>query len=64
MQILNRLLVKTDNDNKHYETPAQRQAEVEKKYDVLRNYNSFQIGSTVAVQGDDGGPWDSSRQKR
>ena len=33
------------------------QPKADKNYNTLRNYNSIQIGSTVLVQGEDGGLW-------
>ena len=46
-----------DNDDEHYKTLINRQARNDKKYDTDRNYDLFSIGSTVAVQWEDGGPW-------
>ena len=47
--LLNSPSVNTDNDNEHYETLVQRQVKAAENYETLRNYNSIQLGSTVAV---------------
>ena len=46
-----------DNGDEHYEALVNRQAKNGKKYDTARNYYLFSIGSTVAVQQQDGGLW-------
>ena len=56
MTIINRLPIKSDNDDEHYEAFINRQAKNDRKYDTARNYDLFSIGSTVAVQQEDGGP--------
>ena len=50
MPIINRLPIKSDNDDEHYETLFNRKAKNDKKYDTVRNYDLVLIGSTVAVQ--------------
>ena len=45
MPKINRLPDNSDNDDEHYETLVNRQAE-NKKYDNARNYDLFSIGST------------------
>ena len=56
MPIINKAPVNTDNDDDHYEALVNRQMKVDKNYDTLRNYRYIPIGSTVAVQREDGGP--------
>ena len=55
MAILNWPPVITDKNDEYYDTLIQRQANDEKNYDTLRNYNSIPIESTVVVQREDGG---------
>ena len=50
MPIIKRLSISLDNDDEHYEALVNRQAKNDKKYDTVRNYDLFSIGSTVAVQ--------------
>ena len=57
MPIINRLTIHMDNDDDQYETFINRQAQNDKKYNTARSYDLFSIGSTVAVQQEDGGPW-------
>ena len=57
MLILNRPSFNADNDDEHYETKVKRQANTDKKYATLRNFKPVPIGSAVAVQREDGGPW-------
>ena len=42
MPIINRIPINSDNDD---------------NYDTARNYDLFSIGSAIAVQQEDGGPW-------
>ena len=50
MPIINRLHTNLDNDDEHYETLVNREAQNDKKYDTARNYDLFSIGSVVMVQ--------------
>ena len=54
MPIINRPLISIDNDNEHHKALVKRQTKHHKKYDTARNYTLFPIGSTVAVQREDG----------
>ena len=57
MPIINRLPINSDNDDEQYKALFNRQAKNDKKYDTTRNYHLFSMGSTVAVQQEDGGLW-------
>ena len=50
---INRIPFDSDNDDDHYEVLIKRQRN-DKNYDTARNYDLFSIGSTVAVQWEDG----------
>ena len=54
--IINRIPINSDNDEDHYEALVRRQTRNNKNYDAARNYDLFSLGSTVAVQQEDGGP--------
>ena len=56
MQILNRSPIHTSNNDEHNEALIEIQAEADKNYDTLRNYNALPIRSTVAVQREDREP--------
>ena len=43
--------------DEHYEALVSTQTKIDKNNDTFRNYASFLIGSTVAVQHEDGGMW-------
>ena len=58
MPIINRMPINTDNDDDHYEALLKRQTRNDENYDTARNYDLFSIGSTVAVQQEDGEMWD------
>ena len=49
--------VNTDIDDEHHKTLVQRQVNAYKNYDTVRNSNSVPVGSTVAVEREDGGLW-------
>ena len=57
MPVINRLPINLDNDDEHYEALVNRETKNknDKKYDTVRNYVSFSIGSTLVVQQEDGG---------
>ena len=57
MPIINRSSINADNNDDNYEALEDRQIKAGKNYDPLRNYNFFLMGSSVAVQREDGGPW-------
>ena len=57
MPIIERLPINSENDDEHHEAFVNRQGKNDKKYNTARNYDLFSIGSTVAVQQEDGGPW-------
>ena len=46
-----------DKDKEHYEALVKRQTKDYQNHGTPRNYVSFPIGSTVAVQCEDGEPW-------
>ena len=56
MPIISILPIPSSNNNEHYEVLVTRQTRNNKNYVTSRNYDSFSIGSTVAVQWEDGGP--------
>ena len=56
MLIINRPLVGRDNDE-HYAALIKRQTKDDRNQGTPRNYVSISLGSTVAVQWEDGGPW-------
>ena len=53
MPIINRLSINANNEDEHFEALVNKQTRNEKNYDISRNYDSFSIGSTVAVVGRD-----------
>ena len=57
MPIINRPPVGRDKDEEHYEALIKRQTKDDKNQGTPRNYVSIPIGSTVAVQHEDGGLW-------
>ena len=57
MPIINRLPINSHNDDEHYEALVSRQTRNDTNYDTSKSYASFSIGSTVAVQWEDDGPW-------
>ena len=57
MPTINRIPINSDNNDDHYEELVKRQIRNYKNYDTARNYDLFSIGSTVAVQQEDGKPW-------
>ena len=57
MQIINRLLINSNNDDNHYEESVKRQMKSDQNHDTARNYVSIPIGSTVVVQQEGGGTW-------
>ena len=46
---VNRSPENAGNDDENNETLVQRQAKVDRNYDIIRNYNSIPIGSTAVV---------------
>ena len=57
MPIINRSLIDLNNDADHYKVLIKRQTKHYKNHDTSRIYASIPIGSTVAVQREDGGQW-------
>ena len=57
MSIINRPPIGIDNDGEHHEAVTKRQTKNDKDKDTSKNFVSIPIGSTVAVQWEDGGPW-------
>ena len=57
MPIIYSITINSVNDDDHYEALVKRQIRNYKNYDTTRNYYLFSIGSTVAVQQEDGGLW-------
>ena len=57
MPIINRLPIKSNNENGHSEVLGSRQTRNDKKYDTFRSYDSFSIESTVVVQQEVDGQW-------
>ena len=61
MPVIDHVTNNADNHDDHYKTLMERQTEVDRNYDTLRDYNSILIECTVAIQGEDGGtivPWE------
>ena len=56
MPIINRLPIGCDNDEEHHTALIDRQNKNNKGKDTSKNLVSLPIGSTVAVQREDGGP--------
>ena len=54
MPIITELPINSNNDDEHYEELVTRQTRNNKIYDMSSNYDSFSIGSTLAVQQEDG----------
>ena len=46
LQVVNRVPINTNNDDDHYEVLMGRQEKADKKYNTLKNFNSFPMGST------------------
>ena len=57
MPVMNRLPINTDNDEEHHKALVNRQCKNEQGKDTPKNFVSLPIGSTVAVQQEDWGPW-------
>ena len=57
MPIIDRLPINTDSDDKHHTVLVYRQYRNEQGIDTSKNFVSLPIGSTVAVQWEDRGPW-------
>ena len=57
MPTINRPLIGVNNNDEHYEALVKRQTKSDKNHDTSRNYALILIGSTVAVQWEDGGLW-------
>ena len=53
MQIVNKLLISLNNDDEHYKALVKRQKN-DSNHDTPRNYTFILIGSTVAVQWEEG----------
>ena len=56
MPILSNPLIRPDNDE-YYEALVKRQTKKNENHDTCRYYDFIPIGSTVAVQQEDGGLW-------
>ena len=50
MPIINRIPINSHKNDDHYEALLKRQTRNDTSYDMMRNYDSFSIGSTVAIQ--------------
>ena len=46
-----------DNNDEHHKALVKRQTQNDNKHDTARNYSILPIGSTVAVQREDGCGW-------
>ena len=57
MPIINRPLICLNTEVDHYEALIKRQVKNDMNNDTPRKYASIPIGSTVAVQCEDGGLW-------
>ena len=57
MPVVDRKPVSTDNDDEHHNTLIHRQCKNGTNNDASQVFVSIPIGSTVAVQWEDGGPW-------
>ena len=57
MPIFIRPSVNSNNDDEHYEALVERQMKNDKNHNTSGNYATFWLGSTVAVQHEDGGLW-------
>ena len=57
MPITNRPPIGLNNSDEDYEALVKRQTKNDKNHDTPRMYAPIPIGSTVAVQHEDGGPW-------
>ena len=57
MPIINRPSVGIDNDKEHHKLITKRQTKNDKDKDTSKKLVSIPIGSTVAVQWEDGGWW-------
>ena len=57
MPVINRLPIGIDNDVKHHKALVDRQCRNDQDKDTSKNLVSLPIGSTLAVQQEDGGPW-------
>ena len=57
MPIINRLLIGFDNDEEHHTALIDRQSKNNTGKDTSKNLVYLPIGSTVAVQREDRGPW-------
>ena len=57
MSIINRAPMSIDNDDGHNKVLVERQNKNGKKYDTPKYYTLLPIGSTVAVQREDGDRW-------
>ena len=57
MPIINRIPISSDNSDDRHVALVKRKIRNDMNYDPARNYDLFSIGSTIAVQWQDGGPW-------
>ena len=60
MPVMDRQPINIDNDDKHHKNLMHRQAKSDQDSDTSKNFMSIPIGSTVAVQQEDGGLWTHS----
>ena len=58
MPVIDRKPVSADNDDKHHKKLMHRQGKSDPNDDTSQVFVSMPIGSTVAVQWEDGGPMD------
>ena len=57
MPVLDRKPASVDNDDEHHKILMYRQGKNDPNNDTSQAFVSIPIGSTVAVQWEDGGPW-------
>ena len=57
MPVIDRKPVSVDNGDEHHITLMHRQSKNDSNSDASQVFASIPIGSTVAVQWEDGGPW-------
>ena len=57
MPVVNRLLIGSNNDEEHHNALINRQCRNDKDDNTSKSFNPLPIGSTVAVQCEDGRPW-------
>ena len=61
MPVINRPPTGIDNDDEHHKALIKRQMKNDKDKDTFKSFVSLPLGSTVAVQCQDEGPWTHGR---